>query len=249
MPFDKPFDTNVFFSGGAGMFLQYHDVVKPVYLYAIAKMILTKETFGLPIDIISHMNAPSIIEWYTRRRFNNVFKCLDYQHILKDDEINSFLYKYITSDPSVYKIAPGLNVQKLFSVYLSQHMSFPVYIYTQQEEPYVKEDCKSIFPGINFKYLFGDLKTCVQSCDQNFTYIFSDIELVREISEILKGTCSHILLASDYRYNFKDNFRNYKYPLVELARSHPFIRIGTTLAMNNYNVAVSISKLLDSKGG
>ena len=56
MPESKNFDTNVLFSGGAGMFLQYHDIVKPVYLYAIIKMIAVKESFGLPIDIIKDMS-------------------------------------------------------------------------------------------------------------------------------------------------------------------------------------------------
>ena len=44
------FNTNELFAGGAGMFIQYHDIIKPVYLYAIVKMIATKNSFGLPIN-------------------------------------------------------------------------------------------------------------------------------------------------------------------------------------------------------
>ena len=69
------FDTNIFFSGGAGMFIQYHDIIKPVYLYTIVKMIITKESFGLPIDIIKDFSIISIIEWYINRRFKNPIKC------------------------------------------------------------------------------------------------------------------------------------------------------------------------------
>lgn len=249
MSYDKPFDTNIFFSGGAGMFLEYHDIVKPVYLYAIIKLILTQETFGFPIQMISSMSTPSIIEWYTKRRFKNIFQCLDYQHQLSQEELDTFLYNYLMSDNTIYKIAPGLNIQRLFSVYVKQHMTFPVYIYSEKEELFIKEDCKHVFPGIHFQYVYGNLKTCVQKCDQNFTYIFSDIELVKEVSEILKGTCSHVLLASDYRYNYKDNCKTFKYSLIELARMHPFIRIGTTQAMNNYHVAISMMKLFESRGG
>lgn len=245
----KPFDTNIFFAGGAGMFIQYHDIVKPVYLYAVKKMILTRESFGLPIDLIDRMSAPSIIEWYTKRRFINPFQCLDYQHIINPSELDTFLRQYLENDPSIYKIASTLNIQQLFSVYIKQHMSFPVYVYSQNEEPYIKEDCKSVFPGINVTYLFGDLRECIAKCNHNFTYIFSDIELVKEACKILIGTCSHILLARDYRYNYTDNCNTFRYNLQDLGKNHPYIRIGTTLAMDPIKEAVSLVTMKQSQGG
>ncbi len=245
----KTFDTNVFFSGGAGMFLQYHDIVKPVYLYAIAKMIATKESFGLPISIISNMSAPSIIEWYVKRRYKNPFQQLDYDHIIDPVELNKFLAMYLEQDPSIYKIAPPLNIQRMLSVYQIQHMSFPVYVYSENEESYIKTDCKNVFPGVTIRYVFGDLRECIKKCDQNFTYIFSDIELVREATEILQGTCSHVLLARDYRYNFKDHCKTPKYDLTDLARSHPYVRMGTTLAMDPVKVAISLSRIASTQGG
>lgn len=245
----KPFDTNVFFSGGAGMFLQYHDIVKPVYLYAIVKMILTRESFGLPIDLISDMTTPSIIEWYVKRRFINPFKCLDYQGIIDHDDLDRFMKDYLANDTGIYKVAPGLDIQRLFSVYLRQHMSFPVYVYSENEEPYIREDCKSVFPGIDVKYLHGDLEECIKKCDQNFTYIFSDIELVKSACEILLGTCSHVLIADEYRYNYTDNCKTFRYNLAEMERTHPFVRIGTTKAMNQFELAKILAKLHESQGG
>ena len=244
----KSFDTNVFFSGGAGMFLQYHDIVKPVYLFAIVKMILTKTSFGLPLDIIQDWSIPSLIEWYIMRRYKNPLQCLDHRKILDPEELDSLLYKILESDSSLYKLSPGLNIRLMMNVYKRQQMSFPIYIYSEREEPHILQDCKNMFSGISVKYFYGDLKSAIVKCDQNFTYILSDINIVKDLCKILAGTCSHILLAREYRYNYKDYCMTFKYDLLDLAQSHPFIRMGTTLATNPETLAWSLKNTL-SQGG
>lgn len=239
----KKFDTNVFFSGGAGMFIQYHDIIKPAYLYAVVKMIITKQYFGLPVNIIRKLSILSLIEWYIRRRYKNPLQCLDYAHCLDPKEVDQLLQRILETDSSIYRLSPPLNIQQMFSVYRRQHMSFPVYVYSELDEPSIEKDCKNVFQGIGFQYLHGDLEDCIKQCDQNFTYIFSDIELVKKSAEILTGTCSHILLAGDYRYNYKDNGVTMKYDLNEIASNHPFIRIGITNAVDMSRLAVDFSKL------
>ena len=241
---NKPFDTNCFFSGGAGMFIEYHDIIKPVYLYAIFQMILTKQSYGLPLDIIQHMSIISITEWYLHRRFKNPLKQLDINNKIDLYSLDMLMSHILSEDPSIYRIAPILNFGKLISVYRQQHMTFPVYIYSENEESYIAKDCDDIFRGIPHQYFFGDLKESILKCDQNFTYIFSDIESVNKAAEILTGTCSHILLARDYRYNYIDNRKTFKYNLKELAGSHPFIRIGTTIAMDPKDVITSYAQLI-----
>lgn len=246
---NKPFNTDAYFSGGAGIFIEYHDIVKPVYLYAIIKMILTKESFGLPIEIISNMSILSIIEWYVNRRWRNPLKCLDYANIIEINKLDDLLQSMILNDTSLYDISPPLNIERILSVYNKQHMSFPIYIYSEKEEPYIKEDCKKVFSGITIKYVFGDLKESIKKCDQNFTYIFSNIELAKNAAEILLGTCSHILVAGDYRYNYIDNKNTFKYDLKELAVSHPYIRTSITQAVDMNKLAVDFSKLNINEGG
>lgn len=245
----KPFDTNIFFSGGAGMFIQYHDVIKPVYLYAIVKMIITKQYFGLPVDIISNQSILSMVEWYVKRRYRNPLQCLDYAHRLDHEELDKLLQRILETDDSIYKLSPSLNIQQLFSVYRKQHMSFPVYVYSENDEPYIKEDCKDIFQGINFNYLHGDMENAIKKCDQNFTYIFSDIELVKKSAKVLSGTCSHVLLTGDYRYNYVDNCHKLRYDLNDIASSNPFIRTGLTTAIQMTKLAVDFSKLNIIQGG
>lgn len=244
----KQFDTNVFFSGGAGMFIQYHDIIKPTYLFAIIKLILNGESFGLPVNIISRMSFISIIEWYIKRRFINPLKCLDYYHQIDENELDNLLQHILENDKSIYTLGNTMNVVKMFSVYRHQQMTFPVYIYSEREEPSIMYDCENIFKGIPIKYLFGDLKEAIKKCDQNFTYIFSDLELVKDAAEILIGTCSHILLSRDYRYNYIDNCKKLKYNLSDMAKSHPFVRIGTIEAVNQIELALSLSNL-KSNGG
>lgn len=94
------------------------------------------------------------------------------------------------------------------------------------------KDCENILSGIDYTYVYGELKNAIKNCDQNFTYIFSDIEMVNSASKNLRGTYSHILLARDYRYNYIDHCKTFKYDLQQLASENPVIRIGTTIAMD-----------------
>lgn len=240
--FDK-FDTNILFSGGAGMFIQYHDIIRPVYLYAVVQMIITENSFGLPIDIINGMSIFSIIEWYIKRRYINPLRSLDYKHIIDPSKLDELLKNILSQDESIYTYAPTLNTVKLFNMYKKQHMQFPVYIYTPDFESNVQNDVDKIFSGIKHVYLHGDLKESIKVCDQNFTYIFSDIGLMKNAIKILDGTCSHILLSGDYRYNYIDNYNTFKYDLFELEKSQPYIRMGTITAMDLYDVARSFSNL------
>ena len=50
--YNKPLDTNGLFVGGAGLFLQYFDVVKPIYLYATMSLVLG-DNMGLPTEFWS----------------------------------------------------------------------------------------------------------------------------------------------------------------------------------------------------
>ncbi len=206
-------------------------------------MIVTGESFGLPIDIIKNMSIFSIIEWYVKRRYKNPLRCLDFMNVCDPAELDFLLQKILITDDSIYKYSPALNIQQMFHIYRRDHMSFPVYVYSESEEPYIKTDCDNIFQGIKHQYVYGDLENSIKECKQNFTYIFSDIELVKKAAEFLTGTCSHILLTREYRYNYIDNCKNFKYDIKRLGLEHPFIRMGTTLAMNPDQVAKSFKNL------
>ena len=229
---DHHFNTNSFFAGGGGMFIQYHDIIKPAYLYAIMKLIIADEKYDLPIDIISNMSIMSILEWYKNRRYKNPLKQLDWNDQIDINELDSLLSYILSQDYTIYKLAPMLNIDRIFSVYKLQHMNFPIMIYSEEYEEGIEKDCKYSLIGLQYTYTYGNLKDSIAKCDENFTYIFSDIELVKDAASILKGTFSHILLARDYRYNFIDNFNTMKYDLKTIMSSTPFIRTGTTLAMD-----------------
>ena len=240
----KVFNTNAFFSGGNGMFIQYHDVVKSVYLSTILKMIITNSNYGLPVHIVGKMNLPSIIEWYIKRRYINPLKCLDYMNKLDTKELDDVLQTILLQDNTIYKLSPTLSICKFTTVYRKQNMKFPIFIYSEQEEPYIEKDCKELFSGISVRYLYGDLKTAIMNCDQNFTYILSDITLMQELINILAGTFSHILIAREYRYNYKDNCRTFKHDLESAIENHSFIRIGVTEVLNKTELFMACKSLL-----
>lgn len=231
MAFDKQFNSAPFFSGGAGFFVEFHDVIKPVYLYAIFKMIIENESYGLPTDIIKEYSILSIIEWYKNRRYRNPLKQLDWANKIPIEELDK-LMEYLLQDESLYKLSPTLNIERMIGVYNLQHMNFPWVIYSEEYEKGIDITCREMFKNIPYKYTYGNMKDAIKKCEQNFTYIFSDIEKVKIASEILHGTCSHILIARDYRYNYIDNCKTLKYDLGKLAGMHPFLRIDTTTAMD-----------------
>lgn len=245
---DQHFNTSSFFTGGSGMFIQYHDIIKPVYLYAIMKMIITKESYNLPIEIISDMSIMSIIEWYKNRRYKNPLKQLDWNNQIDIEELDVLLHFILQQDHTIYKLAPTLNIDRIFSVYKLQHMDFPIFIYSEEYEEGIESDCKNSLIGLPYKYLYGNLKNAISKCNENFTYIFSDIEMVKDAAKILRGTFSHILLARDYRYNYIDNFHNMKYSMQEIMSSTPFIRTGTTLAMDITRMSPDSFKNIIKKG-
>lgn len=213
------------------MFIQYHDVLKPAYLYAVFRMVITKETYGLPVDIIENFSILSLLEWYKGRRYKNPLKQLDWMHKIPPEELDALLQN-ILKDESIYRLSPLLNFGRMIQVYKSQHMTFPWIVYSEEYEEGIAKDCKNIFSGIKYKYVHGSLKEALSKCDQNYTYIFSDIELLNLASTILHGTYSHLLLARDYRYNYVDGFRTMKYDLRTMMSSHPFLRIETITAMD-----------------
>lgn len=232
MGVESTFNTNNFFVGGNGMFIQYHDIIKPAKLYAVFKMIFNN-SYGLPVNIIKQFSIPSILEWYINRSYINPLKQLDYLHKLKLNELDDLLLSILRSDKSIYTLSPELHICRLFSIYRQQHMIFPIFIYSEDEEEFIKYDCEKILSGINFKYVYGDLKECISKCDNNFTYIFSNIETMYSSINILRGTYSHILLANDYRYNYANN--KLKYDLHQLMLNNPIIRTGTINAIENIN--------------
>lgn len=225
-------DTNNFFVGGAGMFIQYHDIIRPVYLYAVIKMILTKESYGIPTNIIENFSIASIIEWYKNRRYVNPLKQLDVKKKSDDKTLDDLLKCTLKNDKSIYELAPTLNIENMFSVYKSQNFTFPVYVYSEEYEESIAKDLEVLLCGVKHFYVYGDLSDCIKKCGQNFTYIFSNVESVKSAADILSGTYSHILVARDYRYNFKDNFKTMKYDLNDMMKKYQRLRLGTTTAMD-----------------
>ena len=119
-------------------------------------------------------------------------------------------------------------------------MNIPVFIYNEYQDDNLENDMKNNFPSIKFNFLYGDLKQSIQQCDENFTYILSDIEILKNLSELLIGTYSHLLLSDDYSYNYEG--RKFKYDLLDIQVHTPFLRIGTIQA-------VDLNSLLKSFGG
>jgi hypothetical protein len=238
------FNTGEIFSGGSGFFLQYHDIIRPTYLSVIIKMLFDNKSYGLPIDMVRNMSIVSLLEWYVTRRYTNPLRSLDYKHIIPPEELDELLLKILNSDNTIYTLSPLLNIKLMLNIYKKHSMNFPIYVYTNREEPFVPKD--SFTDGITFTYLYGDLQEAINKCDQNYTYIFSDINLLKEASEMLSNTYSHLLLAREYRYNYISK-GVFKHDLIAITKKYDHLRVGLTYSMSLENVLRSL--LYTLKGG
>lgn len=236
-------NIGAFFSGGGGFFIDYFDVVRPLYLFTVLDMIMNNLTFGLPVDIIKDMSCGAILEWYVKRRYVNPLKCLDFYNIINDKELDDCLDEYITRFP-IYRLCPDMNIHKMMDVYRNERMEIPVFIYTEKEYDFVKEDIHLSFPSINKLYLHGDLNTALERCAPNFTYIFSSIDRLKIACDHLKGTCAHILLSNEYRYNQAKINQPIESELYNMMISTPYLRIGTTSSIDLESMLMNMNKLI-----
>ena len=237
------FNTNSFFSGGGGMLVQYHDIIKPVYLLAIIKLILNGNAYGLPIQILDGMSILSLIEWYMKRRDHNPLVSLDFNHIIEKEELDNLL-KVVLKDEGLYKLSPTLNVYKQLNAMQEQSINIPVYIYNDYEDENIIQDCKSLFPRLNLGFKFGNIVDVVKSCEQNFTYILSQIEKVVDIIKCNEDKFSHILIPQEYRYNYIDNYRELKYEVKSLLKDNHYIRLGFNNAVDYDELAMSLNEFI-----
>jgi hypothetical protein len=193
------------------------------------------------------MSLFSLLEWYIKRRNRNPLVSLDYGHILNKNDLDNLLKKILEEDSTIYSLAPTLNAKRLLSSYNNQHMNFPIYINTIEFDKYVLNDIKKCFSGLPTRYLYGDIKKAIEKCDRNFTYILSDIELLKDLTILLSGSWSHLLLSREYSYNYKDNNKTFKYDLKELAELHPFARIGTTLSIDLAQLFIACAETISGR--
>ena len=240
------FSASKTFFGGSAIVIQYHDVLKPVYLTAIFKMLLNKDLqFGLPFDILKSFSIPSIVEWYKTRNYFNPLKLLDPKRLATNDQLNQML-NIVLKDKSIYTLTPLLNSIRLLIVSEQNHLNVPMYIYSEQYEENILYDINQL--PLHLNYIYGSIKDLVDKIPANSTYIFSNIELLKEaIFSIDAKKSVNFILVSDYNYNFSNN--QYKYNFSDLLSKEfkPFIVINNISIFNNLQVTQEYLQLLKIK--
>ena len=240
------FSASKTFFGGSALIIEYNDVIKPIYLTAIIKMMMNKDLqFGLPFHTIKSFSLASLVEWYKNRHFINPIKVLDYKHHATEEQLEKIM-NIVLSDQSIYKLTPMLDTIRLIVVSEQNQLNVPVFIYSEKNNPFIQEDLKQ--NSINANYIYGPIKQIVEIIPSNATYIFSNIELVKEsIEQINSKKSANFILVSDYAYNFSSN--HYKYDLAALLSKlfKPFIVVNNISIFNNLRVINDYLQLLKIK--
>jgi len=206
-------------------------------------MILEKDDpYGLPFHIIKHLPYHSMIEWYMNRNHQNPLYNIDYLHLADRKTLDHIMQDILSHDKSLYKLSPSLNMVRILSMYQPQHMTFPVYIYSQYEDPFIAEDMKESLPSIPFTFVHGEIDQAVKRLPDNFTYIFSNLESIKSAYSVLEQKFCHILIASDYSYNYSDFNNTFKYPIESFQRDN--IRVGIINAVDRDQLVSSMMHLI-----
>ena len=238
------FNASKTFFGGSALIVQYHDVLKPVYLTAIIKMLMNKNLqFGLPFDIIKSFSLLSLIEWYKGRSFINPLKLLDPNRKATNEQLQQML-NIILKDNSIYKLSPLLDTIRLIIASEQNKLDVPLYIYSEQFEEGIDKDL--YYMQMNCKYIHETIKTLIERTPPNATYLFSNIDLLKDSLELIDPKKSaNFILVSDYRYNFLNN--QYKYNFSDLLSKlfKPFIMINNISIFNNLRVMNDYTNLLN----
>lgn len=238
------FNASKTFFGGSALIIQYHDVLKPVYLTAIIKMMINKDLqFGLPFEIIKSFSLLSLIEWYKGRSFINPLKLLDPNHKATDEQLQQML-NIVLKDHSVYKLSPLLDTIRLIIASEQNKLNVPLYIYSEQFEEGIDKDL--YYMQMNCKYIHEPIKTLIDKSPPNATYIFSNIDLLKESLELINPKKSaNFILASDYKYNFLNNQYKYNFSDILSKLFKPFIKINNINIFNNLRVLNDYRNLLN----
>ena len=227
------YDSAHTFYGGSTLFVQYHDVVKPIYLTAVLKLLYSKDNpYGLQTNLIKDFSLFSILEWYVNRSFINPLKLLDPAHKATDEQLNTIMKKILQSDPSLYTSAPYLNAEKLIAVIRLQKLGIPIIVYTEEYEEPVTE---TISHWSNTQYLYGNFEQIISKLPNNSSFIFSDINLAKRLIDASNfDTIASVMIASDYYYNFKDK-DTYKYDFVqEMIKQQKMLFKFKSISLFNY---------------
>ena len=238
------FNASKTFFGGSALIVQYHDVLKPVYLTAIIKMLMNNDLqFGLPFDIIKSFSLLSLIEWYKGRSFINPIKLLDPKRKGTDEQLQQIL-SIVLKDHSVYKLTPFLDTIRLIIASEQNKLDVPLYIYSEQFEEGIDRDLYHL--QMNCKYIHEPIKTLMEQTPPNATYIFSNIDLLKESLELIDPKKSaNFILVSDYKYNFSSNQYKYNFSDILSKSFKPFIIINNISIFNNLRVMNDYMNLLN----
>jgi hypothetical protein len=235
-------ETKKWFSGGGGFFIQYFDIIKPVYLTLINKLLMMKAQVPFALDMLSGWSQPSLSEWYLHRKHINPFIDLDVNDLVPKETLDSLLKQMLHEDPSLFELSPRMKFHEMMKMCTPLRLHFQLYVYSEEYFEGIDKDVKDTFSFLSPVYLHGDLDKALRKVDQNFTYIFSDIEMARNAAELLSGKMSHILISNDHRYNYTDNFETLKHQPEELMMKYPVCRVERFLGVDRLAIATPLQK-------
>ena len=206
------------------IFVEYYDIIKAPW-YILLSVLPQNQKIRELLDLseIDYLDSSGLFEWYCNRKNRNFLQDLAINKNMPE-ELDKIL-NVLMNNEIFYTTDTSLNAIKTINIALSHKMVKNVIIYTEDENKYVDNDIKMLFPKKNVKYKYGDFRSILKEVPTDTTYFLSDFNKVISMAEEGHLNYSSLVLPYDFSYNFIKDEEGNKVPLIDfsyLGKDHLF---------------------------
>ncbi len=196
------------------MLVEYYDILKSPWFVLLSVLNQNEKLRPiLDLDKIVYLDTDSQFEWYCNRKNRNFLLDLALAPVDKVDYDE--ILKILMRNKIFYEVDSTLNAKNAIDIALRQKQVKEVVIYSEENDPLIKEDVKRMFEKYkNVKFRCGDFAKVLESIPTDTSYMLSDFNKVITIADSNKLNLASIILPYDFAYNYIINENGEKVPSI-----------------------------------
>lgn len=195
------------FQNSKCMFIEYHDIIRAPWFNVLAAIQHNKTMNEHFIDNteIRNLNIDELFEWYTNRKFINIYDNLPCRNLGKEKGLTKeqLLHSQINSTLDIATTVPLRFLSILNGLPKKEPLVEQFIIYTEHHEAGIERTIPDNIPVKGkVEYCWGDLKEVLEDVPKDCTFVFSDIEKIQKLADLDRLNYTSVLIPKKYRYNY-----------------------------------------------
>ena len=198
------------------VFVEYYDILKCPW-YILLSVLHQNDKIRPVVDLsaVEYLDTNELFEWYCNRKNRNFL--FDLASAPTDKMDYDALLAALMENQVFYQVDTLLNVVEPLKICLRQKMIKKMVVYTEEDNPYVREDIVNIFgQKSNIHYYHGDFAKVLERIPTDTTYFLSDFNKIVTMAECKRLNLASLVLPYDFEYNFSYNEKDEKIPIVDM---------------------------------